>query len=85
MIKIVFLDRGGTMDVNPKKALEALKALKHANKPLTWDDINLLIDLVILLDRKENLLERIRVKAMQTGWMDELKEALVEELNAPVS
>jgi hypothetical protein len=72
------------MDVNPKKGLEALKALKHAGKPLSWDEINLLIDLIILLDRKENLLERIRVKAMQTGWMDKLTEALSEELNAPV-
>jgi len=70
------------VDVNPKKGLEALKALKHTGKTLSWDDINLLIDLIILLDRKENLLERIRVKAMQTGWMDKLTEALGEELNA---
>lgn len=36
----------------------------------------------LLLNRKENLLERIRVKAMQTDWMDKLKQALSEELNA---
>lgn len=33
------------------------------------------------LERKESFLERIRIKAMQTGWMDHLTEALGEELN----
>jgi hypothetical protein len=33
------------------------------------------------LKKKERLLERIRVKAMQTGWMDKLTDCLFDELN----
>jgi hypothetical protein len=35
-----------------------------------------------LAKKHESLLERIRVKAMQTGWMQNLHDCLVDEINA---